>query len=130
MDPTTLPTEVIVTHPRESLGEVRLDWTPQPGNQVDVAGKTYTVLERRHRYHLKAGRYRLHQVALHVQPTERPTEQTKLGDRWVLGDARCRYNAHSELLRCAVQPSGPCAGCHQFELDPHWQSRGDRGPAV
>ena len=127
MDPTSLPTEVIVTHPRQSLGDVQLDWTPQPGNYVDVAGETYTVLERRHRYHLKSGTYRLHKVALHVQRTERPTEQTRLGGRWVVGDARCRYNAHSELLRCAVRPAGPCAGCRHFEFDATWETRAVEG---
>jgi hypothetical protein len=50
-----LPTEVILTHPRQSLGSVQLDWIPQPGNYLDLEGQSYAVLERRHRYQLKAG---------------------------------------------------------------------------
>ncbi|MEA5516378.1 hypothetical protein VB654_20280, partial [Nodularia sp. UHCC 0506] len=35
MEPDSLATEVILTHPSQSLGRVQLDWTPQPGNYVD-----------------------------------------------------------------------------------------------
>ena len=115
MEPDSLPTEVILTHPRQSLGSVQLDWTPQPGNYLDLKGKTYTVLERRHRYQLKSGRYRLQKIALYVQSTPRPEEQTFVEGRWVLGDANCRFNARSELIRCAVNPEGPCAQCRFFE---------------
>lgn len=115
MEPDSLPTEVILTHPRQSLGKIHLDWTPQPGHYLDLAGATYTVLERRHRYQLKSGRYRLHKISLYVQSASRPTEQSLVQGRWVLGDATCRYNAHSELMRCAVNPDGPCAGCRFFE---------------
>lgn len=115
MEPYSLPTELILTHPRQSLGNLDLDWTPQPGNYVDVAGKTYAVLERRHRYQYKAGRYRLHKIALYVQSAQRPTEKSFVKGRWVIGDARCRFNAHSELIRCAVNPEGPCDRCRSFE---------------
>ena len=50
MELNSLPTEVILTHPRQSLGKLQLDWTPQPGNYLDFDGKTYAVLERCHRY--------------------------------------------------------------------------------
>lgn len=33
----------------------------------------------------------------------------------LLGDPTCRYSAHSELLRCAINPTGPCSGCAVFE---------------
>lgn len=115
MEQSSLPTEVILTHPRQSLGSLYLDWSPQPGSFLDVAGATYTVLERRHRYQLKAGHYRLHNIALLVQPALRPDEQSFVEGRWVLGDATCRFNAHSELIRCAVNPQGPCAQCRWFE---------------
>ncbi len=115
MEPDSLPTEVILTHPRQSLGNVQLDWTPQPGHYLDLKGQTYTVLERRHRYQLRSGRYRLHKIALYVQSSERPTEQTFVEGRWVLGDASCRFNARSEILRCAVNPTGPCDRCHCYE---------------
>lgn len=110
-----LPTEIILTHPRQCLGNIQLDWTPQPGNYVDVGDKTYAVLERRHRYHLKAGRYRLHKIALFVQLAQRPTENSLVEGRWVIGDASCLFNARSEILRCAVNPGGPCNGCRLYE---------------
>jgi hypothetical protein len=115
MEPATLSTEVILAHPRQSLGSVQLDWMPQPGSYLDLGGRTYAVLERRHRYQLKAGRYRLHKISLFVQSAPRPSEKTWVDGRWVLGDAACQFNAHSELIRCAVNPEGPCAACRYFE---------------
>lgn len=112
-----LPTEIILTHPRQCLGNVQLDWTPQPGNYVDVGDKTYAVLERRHRYHLRAGRYKLHKIALFVQLAQRPTENSLVEGRWVIGDASCRFNARSEIIRCAVNPEGLCNGCRFYEKD-------------
>ncbi|OCQ94338.1 hypothetical protein BCD67_06695 [Oscillatoriales cyanobacterium USR001] len=114
MKQETLPTEVILTNPHKSLGNFQLDWTPQPGNYLDLAGQTYTVLERRHRYQLKSGRYCLQKIDLYVQSAQRPTEKTFIDGRWVIGDANCRYNARSELIRCAVNPDGPCDGCHFY----------------
>jgi|SRR5579883_2951153 hypothetical protein len=115
MEPHSLPTEVILTHPRQSLGSVQLDWTPQPGNYLDLEGKTYAVLERRHRYQLKSGRYRLHKISLYVQSAKQPSERSLVEGRWVIGDASCRYNAHSEIIRCAVNPDGPCQNCRLYE---------------
>ncbi|NJL62033.1 MAG: hypothetical protein HC903_09620 [Methylacidiphilales bacterium] len=115
MESDTLPTEVILTHPRQFLGSLKLDWMPQPGNYLDLEGKTYAVLERRHKYQLKSGRYCLHKIALYVQSAQRPIEKTLLQGRWVVGDASCRYNAHSEILRCAVNPDGPCKSCRYFD---------------
>ncbi len=115
MEPDSLPTEVIVTQPRKFLGRVKLDWNPQPGNYLDFKGKTYTVLERRHRYQLRSGRYQLEKIALYVKSAERPVEQSLISGCWVVGDANCRFNARSELLRCAVNPHGPCADCGFFE---------------
>jgi hypothetical protein len=117
MEPSSLPTEILLVHPQQSLGSLYLDWAPQPGAYLDVEGQTYAVLERRHRYQLKAGRYRLHKVALYVQSAERPVERSRLEGRWVIGDATCRYNARSELLRCAVNPLGPCDRCRFFEQE-------------
>lgn len=115
MEKDSLPTELILSAPRQSLGKVVLDWMPQPGTHVDFEGQTYTVLERRHRYRLKANRYTLHNIALYVKHTPLPDEVSVLGDRIVIGDADCRYNAHSEIVRCAVNPAGPCRGCQHFE---------------
>jgi hypothetical protein len=114
MEQDSLPTEVILSHPRQSLGSVRLDWSPQPGAYLDWEGQTYAVLERRHRYQLKSGRYRLHKIALYVQMAQRPSERTLVNGCWILGDATCRYNAQSEILRCAVNPEGPCGGCRFY----------------
>jgi Family of unknown function (DUF6464) len=115
MEQPALPTEVILTHPQRVLGQVELDMGTQPGAYIDLDGQTYTVLERRHRYHLKSGRYRLHQMAVYVQTADRPTEQTLIAGHWVIGDANCQFNARSELVRCAVNPAGPCDGCRHFE---------------
>jgi hypothetical protein len=115
MEQETLPTEVILTHSCQSLGNVCLDWSPQPGAYLDLEGQTYAVLERRHRYHLKSGRYRLHKIALYVQTAQRPTEKSEVNGRWVLGDATCAYNALSEIVRCAVNPDGPCESCRHFQ---------------
>lgn len=115
MEQDSLPTELILNDSCQSLGKVYLDWAPQPGTHVDFEGKTYIVLERRHRYHLKANRYRLHKIALYVQKTHLPEEVNLFRDRLVIGDPTCLYNAHSELLRCALNPEGPCKDCRHYQ---------------
>ena len=32
-----------------------------------------------------------------------------------IGDLSCRYNARSALLRCAINPLGPCETCSHYE---------------
>jgi hypothetical protein len=113
--PESLPTEVILTQSCEVLAKIQLDWTPQPGNYLDLDGNTYAVLERRHRYHLQFGRYKLNKIALYVQSATRPDEQSLINGQWVIGDASCTYNARSTLIRCAVHPIGPCDGCRYYE---------------
>jgi Family of unknown function (DUF6464) len=110
-----IPTEVILTASKESLGMIYLDWMPQPGSYVDVEGQTYAVLERCHRYQLRSGRYQLQRIAIYVQVAERPSERSLIDGRWVVGDASCGFNARSELVRCAVQPTGPCKDCRFYE---------------
>lgn len=110
-----LPTEIIVTHPRQSLGKIYLDWIPQPGNYLELAGQTYSVLERHHHYQYKIGGYSLSRISLHVCPASPPEETSWFHGRWLLGDISCRFNARSELLRCAVNPAGPCQNCRFFE---------------
>ncbi|MBD2105011.1 DUF6464 family protein [Leptolyngbya sp. FACHB-261] len=117
MESSSLPTHFYLSHPRTLLGSVALDWMPQPGTCVEYADKTYMVLERRHHYALKLGRYHLSRISLYVKLSPRPTERSLVGDRWVLGEANCRFNAQSELIRCAVNPQGPCAGCRHFERE-------------
>jgi len=115
MEQNTLPVEVIISHPRQSLGSIRLDWTPQPGNYLDLEGQTYAVLERHHRYQLQSGRYKLQKIALYVQSAAPPTERTFVSGIWVVGDPSCHFNARSEILRCAVNPNGPCDGCNDYQ---------------
>ena len=117
MEQESLPTEIILSHPRQTIGNLRLDWNPQPGAYLDLEGKTYAVLERRHRYQFKSGKYRLEKVALYVQSAQRPSERSLIDGRWIIGDATCRFSAQSELVRCAVNPSGPCEGCRFYEKD-------------
>jgi hypothetical protein len=117
MEPDSLPTEVILTHPHQSLGKIHLDWLPQPGNYLDLQGKSYAVLERHHHYQYKVGGYCLQKVSLYVQCAQRPAEHSVIDGRWLIGDISCRYNAQSELLRCAVNPAGPCGGCRFYEWD-------------
>jgi hypothetical protein len=110
-----LPTEVILSGCKTTVGKLILDWTPQPGDYLEIGHDTYAVLERRHCYQYKAGRYRLEKIAVHVQQATRPLERSLLDGRWVVGDITCLYNARSELLRCAVVPHGPCQECSAYE---------------
>ena len=115
MEQDSLLTEVILTHPLQSLGEIQLDWMPQPGNYLALKGQTYAVLERHHQYQYKIGGYCLRKISLYVQTAPTPNEKSLIEGRWVMGDASCRFNARSELLRCAINPSGPCQDCRFYE---------------
>ena len=115
MEQTLLPTELILGHPPRSLGSLDLDWAPQPGSYLMHGGQFYAVLERRHQYQFRANRYHLHKIVLFVQKADLPEETSLVGTRWVIGDATCCYNAHSEILRCVVNPGGPCRGCQHFQ---------------
>lgn len=110
----SLPTELILNHSNKVLGRLHLDWNPQPGAYLELEGQPYRVLERRHQYQLRDGRYRLHKIALFVQAATPPNEKTWVAGRWVIGDASCEYNARSELVRCAVNPDGPCEDCRFY----------------
>lgn len=48
---------------------------------------------------------------LRTDPDQRYIE----GLGFIIGDLTCRFNARSSQLRCAVNPSGPCIGCSQYE---------------
>lgn len=115
MELYSTPTEIILSHPHSPLGHLYLDWNPQPGAYLEVAGQTYLVLERRHHYCLKLGRYQLQKIALYVQESHVPTERSLLDGYWVIGDITCLYNARSEVLRCAVNPGGPCDRCVHYD---------------
>lgn len=47
-----------------------------------------------------------------------PEHQYIDGLGYVLGDITCRFNARSSYVRCAVNPVGPCEGCHHYEMRP------------
>lgn len=114
MEHLPVPTELILSDSQRSLGLVYLDWLPQPGAYLVHNGQTYAVLERHHRYRFKGNRYHLHTIALQVQATDLPEEKSWVDHRWVIGNATCQYNAHSEILRCSVHPAGPCHGCRDY----------------
>ncbi len=97
----------------EALAEV-----PQPGRWIEVGERSFLVLQRRHRYRLCNGRYELAAVALQVKAQRRPSDARPWGEGWVIGDPRCRFNARSPLLRCAVLPEGPCEQCLHFSPSP------------
>lgn len=115
MESDSLPTDIILTHPHRQLGQIKLDWMPQPGNSVDVEGKIYTVLERHHHYKYRVSGYYLQKMCIYVQCAPQTMEKSFLQGRWVLGDISCRFNAQSEILRCAVNPQGPCQDCRFYD---------------
>lgn len=111
-----LPTEIILTPVHQCIGRLNLDRRLQPGNYMDFEGKTYAILERHHFYQYRVNGYHFDRATLHVQESLRPEETTQIGDRYIIGDANCRFNARSEIMRCAVNPEGPCKDCRYFEL--------------
>lgn len=110
-----LPTEIILTPARQCIGRLNLDRRLQPGNYLDFEDRTYTILERHHFYQYRVGGYQFNKATLHVQESKRPEETTLIGDRHIIGNAQCLFNARSEIIRCAVVPEGPCKGCRYFE---------------
>lgn len=116
MSSVELPTELHLVNPKQQLGQVYLDWLPQPGTFLTHEGATYAVLERRHRYQLRAGRYQLHKIALYLQAIPENSETDYVHQAWIIGDVTCAFNAQSPLLRCAVNPLGPCQGCAHYQL--------------
>lgn len=123
----SLDTEVILNAPRTTVGYFHLDRNIQPGGYLEIEGQTYLVLERKHRYLLNSGRYRLDKMTLYVQKSHVSAERQLLDGRWVIGDVTCLYNAHSEILRCAVNPVGPCDRCGHYQPLPQLEElEGDR----
>ncbi|MEM8502159.1 MAG: DUF6464 family protein [Cyanobacteria bacterium P01_D01_bin.1] len=119
MDKKALPTDIVLSDTKAVLGHVPMDRNLYPGTFVDIEGQTYQILVRRHQYQLKLGRYYLHKAVVHVKEALIPTERTLFNGIWVIGDVSCTYNARSELVRCAINPAGPCDGCvHYNNLPP------------
>jgi hypothetical protein len=97
---------LITTIEIEEPGEV-----PHPGRWLTLGERSFLVMQRRHRYRLRQGRYELASVALQVKPQRQPADALWWNGGWVIGDPHCRFNARSPLLRCAVLPEGPCERC-------------------
>ena len=110
-----VPSELVLAESKRSLGRFDLGENLQPGMSVQVEGDTYLVLERRHRYQLKGHQYELSQVLLSVKLMESMGDRTWYEGGWVIGDIRCEFNARSSVLRCAVNPNGPCDRCPSFQ---------------
>ncbi|MDJ0661168.1 MAG: DUF6464 family protein [Crocosphaera sp.] len=115
MKQDSILTEVILSHNHQSLGIFKLDWNPKKGNYLDLEGKTYSILEYRHHYQYQLGGYRLKRVSLYVQKTPDIQEKILINGRWILGNINCRFNAHSEIVTCAINPEGFCQTCKFFE---------------
>lgn len=98
----------------ETLELEDLAAVPQPGRWLEHGERSFLVLQRRHRYRLRNGRYELASVALQVKPQRQPGDARWWSGRWVIGDPSCRYNARTPLLRCAVLPEGPCERCVHY----------------
>lgn len=110
-----VPAQVFLTDTAQCVGEVSSPTTEQPGSLVEIEGSVYAILERRHRYSLRSGRYCLDKIALYVRPIETSlTERILWQGQWVIGDPGCEYNARSVLIRCAPNPNGPCQGCRFY----------------
>ncbi|MEB3321912.1 MAG: DUF6464 family protein [Synechococcaceae cyanobacterium] len=95
----------------EHLEVEDLSRVPHPGRWLRHDGRSFLILQRRHRYRLRDGRYQLAVVALQVRAQDRPADARWWNGRWVIGDPACRFNARTPLLRCAVLPEGPCERC-------------------
>jgi Family of unknown function (DUF6464) len=111
MDLSSLSTDIILSQSQSVLGQLSPQENPQPDRYIEFEGQTYLILERRHHYQLKAGRYEMHKIALYVQPFEAPADMNWVDGEWIIGDPSCRFNVRSPLLRCAINPSGSCEQC-------------------
>ncbi|WP_017327291.1 DUF6464 family protein [Synechococcus sp. PCC 7336] len=119
-----LPVQLVDARTGETFEKLRLNWTPYPGHTIQLGNNTYTILEKRHYYQLRAGRYVLDAIRAFVRPAPEAAElvpgngdreRSLMNGQWVIGDSTCEYNARSPLLRCAPNPLGPCAGCTSFQ---------------
>ncbi|MGB3787445.1 MAG: DUF6464 family protein [Phormidesmis sp.] len=118
MEKKALPTDIVLSDTKTVLGHLPMDRSLHPGTFVDIDGQTYQILVRRHQYQLRLGRYYLHKAVVHVKETLIPEERTLLNGTWVIGDISCTYNARSELIRCAINPAGPCGECIHYTALP------------
>ena len=66
------------------LDRLQLDVPPHPGRWVELNGRSYLVMQRRHRYQLRNGRYEIGSVALVVKPQIRPVDAKAWRHVWVI----------------------------------------------
>ena len=108
--------EIRQTGSDQLLDRVELDEPPSPGRWFLHEEDSFLVMQRRHRYRLRSGRYQLSSVVLMVKHQKQPDDARWFEHGWVIGDPACRFNARSPLMRCAVIPEGPCERCiHRSE---------------
>ncbi|WP_293126400.1 DUF6464 family protein [Microcoleus sp. bin38.metabat.b11b12b14.051] len=70
-----------------------------------------------------SGQARNRIAAAGIAVANRPLRtQLQTGDRtyveglgYPIGDITCEYNARSNYIRCAVNPSGPCLDCRYYQ---------------
>lgn len=105
----TLPIQWIDADSGEVLEESPGQVSPHPGAYIQLAEQHYLVLEKRHSYQLRQGKYQLCGIRAVVRAVATPPEEGG-----ILGDPSCQFNARSPLLRCAVNPLGPCQGCPHY----------------
>lgn len=106
----TLPIQWIDADSGEVVEESPWQVSPHPGTYIQLAEQHYLVLEKRHSYQFRQGKYCLSGIRAVVRAVTPPTE-----DGNILGDPSCQFNARSPLLRCAVNPLGPCQGCAHYK---------------
>jgi len=70
---------LITTIEIDDLGDV-----PHPGRWLCHGDRSFLVLQRRHRYRLRQGRYELATVALQVKPQKQPADALWWDGRWVI----------------------------------------------
>ena len=72
--------------------------------------------------HVRA-RSRLRRLSMNFSRIQgRSNSSTENSDRYyvegvgfLIGDISCRYNARSAHIRCAINPSGPCQDCRDYQ---------------
>jgi hypothetical protein len=112
-------TEVILSHSQTTLGYLELPPTQQTGTHLEFEGQPYLILERKHQYQLRSGRYQLSKIMLSVQRLDSSIDRRFVDGQWMIGDISCRYNARSEFLRCAINPTGSCDRCTHYQRSIH-----------
>ena len=114
MSAQVCPVEIWLMESESSLGSYVLAGVPVAGMEISLEGQDYLVMECRHRYRLNLNRYELNRVVLWVKALYSATDKTWVEGQWIWGNINCQYNARSPVIRCAVNPDGPCDRCSNF----------------